>query len=105
VTNDLAKGRVFYGPYLGLPSGRYEAILGIETPTTARGGRLILDVVADGKRLRYQNVKLGRGAHLSVRLPFTVAATSGNGVEKIEIRAWRKSGEAAFTTCRVNIAG
>jgi hypothetical protein len=105
VTNDLAKGRVFFGPYLGLPSGRYEAVFGIETPATARRGRLILEVVAGGKRLQYQNVKLGRGAHLTVRLPFTVASPSENGIEKIEIRAWRKSGDVAFTACRVTRTG
>jgi hypothetical protein len=93
------------GHTLGLPSGRYEAVFGIETPATARRGRLILDVVSGGERLQYQNVKLGRGAHLTVRLPFTVASPRETGIEKIEIRAWRKSGDAAFTACRVKIAG
>jgi hypothetical protein len=105
LTNDSAKGRVFFGPYLGLPGGRYEAAIGIETPATARRGRLRLDVVTGGTRLQRQDVKLVRGAHLTVRLPFTVASPSENGNGKIEIRAWRKSGEATFTECRVSAEG
>jgi hypothetical protein len=105
VTNGPANGRVFFGPYLGLPGGRYEAVVAIETPATAHSGRLILDVVTGGRRLHYQNLKIGGQAHLTVRLPFTVASPSDTRLEKIEIRAWRKGGDAAFTACRVNREG
>ena len=43
VANDVAKGTVFYGPYLALPEGRYEAVVTMAS-ALPKGGHLILDV-------------------------------------------------------------
>ena len=65
-------------------------------------GQLVLDVLANGRRLSSQKIDLSRDSQPSVALPFAVAPSPGEGVERIEIRAWRDQGEITFTSCRLN---
>jgi hypothetical protein len=101
ITRPNAAGTVFYGPYLALPRGRYEAVVSIE-PTGSRCGPLELEVVADGKPIRSERVRFGDPSGRTVRLPFTVADPQRDLIEKVEIRARISGGAVAFTACEVN---
>lgn len=102
VTNEGAKGFVFFGPYLVLPGGRYEAIVEIELRETGRRGRLSLDVAAGGRRLQRRDVSFADGNSITVRLPFELSAPSLESIERLEIRAWSSGSQAAFSGCRLH---
>ena len=101
LTMGTAKGMVFFGPYLGLPSGRYQATLAIE-PGALKCGRLVLDVATGGRPLRRETIRVGHSGEMTVNLPFTVPPSRGDVLDKIEIRAWRHTGEAVFAGCRLD---
>lgn len=101
LTSGIGKGRIFFGPYVGLPVGRYEAVLDIAAPATNGRGRVTCDVTAGGRLLRKETVDLAPGRDVTARLPFAIPGTGGAVVEKVEVRAWLDAGEAAFTGCRI----
>jgi len=98
----LARGTVFYGPYLSLPAGRYEAVVTMAQASPMRG-QLVLDVLANGRSLSSQKIDLSRDRRSTVALPFAVPPSPGEGQERIEIRARRNQGEIKFTSCRLNL--
>jgi hypothetical protein len=102
-TDGLKKGCVFFGPYLVLPRGRYEAVLQIEPLGNARRGQLMLDVAAGGKRLFRQDVTFPKGYGVTVRLPFALPEPRLGDIERVEIRAWSTSCQATFMACRLNM--
>jgi hypothetical protein len=86
---------------LALPEGRYEAVVTIG-PASPKRGRLVLDVLANGRRHCSCKIDLSRDNRSTVALPFAVPPSPADGVERIEIRAWRDHGEITFTSCRLN---
>jgi len=70
-----------------------------------RRGQILLDVAANGRRLSSQKINLSRDSQSTVALPFVVPSSPGDGVERIEIRAWRDQGEITFTSCRLHRLG
>jgi hypothetical protein len=95
-------GRVFFGPYIALPEGRYEAAIAIDAPATVRPARLALDVVAGDRCLDSRVVQLVAGAATRVQLAFAVVSTRGEPLENVELRAWSEGGEATITECRLD---
>ena len=97
-----ARGTLFYGPYLALPEGRYEAVVTM-TPASPKRGHLVLDVLASGRRLSSRKIDLRRDSQLTVALPFAVPPSPGDAVERIEFRAWHDEGDVTITSCRLNL--
>jgi hypothetical protein len=66
-------------------------------------GQLVLDVLANGRRLSSQKIDLSRDRRSTVALPFAVPPSPGEGQERIEIRARRNRAAIKFTSCRLNL--
>jgi hypothetical protein len=100
------KGHVFFGPYLALPSGRYEAIVRVETPRDTHRRPLSLEVVVGETPLASKTLRLGQGEAISVSLPFAVPQSNADSFAKIEIRA-RSFGRlgAVFSQCMFKLTG
>ena len=103
ITNDVGSGCIFYGPYIALPSGKYEVAVTVEAPPGSRRGRVRLDVSASGTPLVEQLVRL-EGGPASARLQFGISPEIAQKFAEIEIRAWADEGGAAFTECRLTRA-
>jgi hypothetical protein len=101
VSDPARRGVVFFGPYLGLPNGRYEVVIGLEAAPAGARGRLALDVVGSGGgRLAAREVRLAPGTASSVRLPFAVSQP-GDEVLPVEFRMLSSGGAVTVTECRL----
>jgi hypothetical protein len=100
------KGRVFFGPYLALPQGDYEALIGIAGPRKFGPKNLAIDVVAGKRKLDYDQSRQAAGGDTLVRAKFRVPpAGILQDDERVEIRAWSSGVEAAFTEIKLVRAG
>jgi hypothetical protein len=100
------KGHVFFGPYLALPEGHYEALIAIEAPVRGRGSRLEIEVVANKHRLACESVRPEPDGGAIVRLRFRVPpAHRPEDLGRVEIRARSSGVSAAFTEIRLGRVG
>jgi len=90
-------GHVFYGPYLSLPRGAYEASLDFE-PRRGGCGRISVEIVAGSKKFASKRIALNHNTARRVSLRFAIPAALG----KIEIRASTDGGDAVFRGCRLD---
>jgi hypothetical protein len=97
VTRGGGKGWVFYGPYIALPEGRYEA--SIKVAAAGPACKLMLDLVTDGVCLDRRTLRLAAGQAEAVR--FVFAAPGPLPLERIEFRARSGGGAAIVTACRL----
>ena len=100
------KGRVFFGPYLALPQGDYEALVGIVGPRKLGLKSLSIDVVAGNRKLDYDQSRQAAEGDTLVRVKFRVppAGILQDG-DRVEIRAWSSGIEVAFSQIRLDRAG
>jgi hypothetical protein len=100
------KGRIFFGPYLALPQGDYEALVGIAGPRKLGPKSLSIDVVAGNRKLDYDQSRQAAGDDTLVRVKFRVppAGIVQDG-DRVEIRAWSSGIDVAFTQIRLDRAG
>ena len=97
------KGRVFFGPYLALPHGDYEALVGVAGPRKLSPKSLSIDVVAGDRKLDYDQSRQAAGGDTLVRVRFRVPRVDVlQDSDRVEIRAWSSGIEAAFTQIRLS---
>jgi hypothetical protein len=100
------KGRVFFGPYIALPEGDYEALVGVAAPMRATRRNLAIDVVAGGRKLEYDRAWLDNEAGAVVRIRFKVPPIQKmEDRYRVEIRASSSGIAAAFTEIRLSRVG
>ncbi len=100
------KGRVFFGPYLALPHGEYEALVGIAGPRKLGRKSLAIDVVAGARKLDYDQSRQAAEGDTLVRIRFRVPPVDIlQDSDRVEIRAWSSGIEATFTQIRLDRAG
>jgi hypothetical protein len=98
------KGHVFYGPYLALPPGRYEASIGFELGRTKRG-RIAIDVVAGAETFAIQPLSRRHSGAQLWRIGFEIPPPqTPERTRRVEIRAWADRVAAAFRECRLDRA-
>ncbi len=100
------KGRVFFGPYLALPHGDYEALVGVAGPRKLGPKSLSIDVVAGDRKLDYDQSRQAAEGDTLVRIRFRVPRVDIlQDSDRVEIRAWSSGIEAAFTQIRLDRVG
>ena len=100
------KGRVFFGPYIALPEGEYEAIVGIAATARATRRHLAIDVVAGKRQLEYDRTWLDGNGSTVVRIRFRVPPIQSiEDRARVEIRAASSGIAAAFTEIRLSRVG
>ncbi len=100
------KGRVFFGPYVALPEGDYEALVGIAAPVRPIRRNLAIDIVAGERKLEYDRVWLDGNGGTVVRIRFRVPPIQGiKDRDRVEIRASSSGMAAAFTEIRLTRVG
>ena len=100
------KGRVFFGPYIALPEGDYEALVGIAAPVRPIRRNLAIDVVAGERKLEYDRAWLDGNGGTVVRIRFRVPPIQGiKDRDRVEIRASSSGMAAAFTEIRLTRVG
>jgi hypothetical protein len=100
------KGRVFFGPYIALPEGDYEALIGIAAPAKPIRRKLAIDVVAGERNLEYDRTWLDGSGGTVVRIRFKVPPIQGSkDRDRVEIRASSSGMAAAFTEIRLSRVG
>jgi hypothetical protein len=97
-------GHVFFGPYLALPPGRYEASVGFES-LRIRRGKITIDVVAGEETFAVQRSSSLRAGHHRLRISFEIRPPrTAERIRRVEIRAWTDCVEVAFRECRLDCA-
>ena len=100
------KGRVFFGPYIALPEGDYEALIGIAAPAKPIRRKLAIDVVTGERNLEYDRAWLDGSGGTVVRIRFKVSPIQGSkDRDRVEIRASSSGMAAAFTEIRLTRVG
>ena len=100
------KGRVFFGPYIALPEGDYEAFVGIAAPAKPTRRKLAIDVVAGERKLEYDRAWLDGNGGTVVRIRFRVPPIQGiKDRDRVEIRASSSGMAVAFTEIRLTRVG
>jgi hypothetical protein len=100
------KGRVFFGPYIALPTGDYEAVVGIAAVLKPTRRNLAIDVVAGDRKLEYDRAWLDHEGSSIVRIRFRVPPVQeGEDRDRIEIRASSSGLAAAFTQIQLSRVG
>jgi hypothetical protein len=100
------KGRVFFGPYIALPEGDYEAIVGIAATARVTRRNLAIDVVAGNRQLEYDRTWLDGDGSTVVRIRLRVPPIQSiEDRDRVEIRAASSGIAAAFTEIRLSRVG
>ena len=100
------KGRVFFGPYIALPEGDYEAFIGIAAPAKPIRRKLAIDVVTGERNLEYDRAWLKGSGGTVVRIRFKVPPIQGGkDRDRVEIRASSSGMAVAFTEIRLTRVG
>jgi hypothetical protein len=100
------KGRVFFGPYIALPEGDYEALIGIAAAARPIRRSLVIDVVAGERELEYDRAWLDGNGSTVVRIRFRVPPIQTiDDRDRVEIRASSSGIATAFTEIRLSRVG
>jgi hypothetical protein len=100
------KGRVFFGPYIALPEGDYEAIVGIAAAVKTTRRNLAVDVVVGERKLEYDRTCLDSNGSTVVRIRFKVPPVQDTEERGgVQIRASSSGKGAAFTEIRLSRVG
>jgi hypothetical protein len=100
------EGRVFFGPYIALPEGDYEAIVGIAAAVKTTRRNLAVDVVVGERKLEYDRTCLDSNGSTLVRIRFKVPPVQDTEERGgVQIRASSSGKGAAFTEIRLSRVG